>query len=76
MRLKKHMHVFINVLCRIVERRDSKRFARGELVQIFNKELQDSRKNLSNIQLSKVVNNQKQYDCEKRGKYYEFRPKH
>jgi hypothetical protein len=75
MKLNKHIKRYLDLLVYIVFERDRKRFAKGELVDLINKKIKDSRLNINKQQLAKIVNQQKEFELKKTREHYEFKPK-
>jgi len=75
MKLKKHMELFIKVLCRIISRDTNKRFHRDDLKEKFNNELSDKRLTVNTQQLVQIIKRQNDYEAEKTLKEYLFKEK-
>ena len=69
------MDVFIRVFLSVVSRHENKRFARGELVQLINKNIQDKRISVNNQHINRIIKSQKQYEYDTTRKHYEFKEK-
>ena len=75
MKLNKHIKRYLEILMFVIFERDRKRFGKGELVELINRKLKDSRFNINKHQLAKIVKQKDEFDIKKTREYYEFEPK-
>jgi len=75
MKLKKHIHLFVKIMCRIISRSDVKRFNASQLKDKINEELTDKKLAINAQHIIKIIRKQNDYEAEKTLNYYIFKEK-
>jgi len=75
MKLKKHIHLFVKIMCIIISRSDVKRFNASQLKDKINEELTDKKLAINAQHIIKIIRKQNDYEAEKTLNYYIFKEK-
>jgi len=68
MKLKKHLKMFVIILIKILDEQNKYRMYRRDLIDLFNKRVNDKRYTINKHQLPKIFNAQSKYKINNKGR--------